>query len=393
MFDLKNEVLLNEDLVIRWRRALHAIPEVDSDLPETEKFICDRLMEMGLAYRRYSNGGISAVIEGKAPGKTIAFRADMDALPIREETGLPFASTNGAMHACGHDAHVAMLLGAAKILSAHTDAFSGKVVLLFQPAEETTGGAKTMVEEGCLADPKVERFISLHIGRLFKDVPNGCIGVKKGSMMASVSAFYVTVHGVGGHGARPHECVDPILVSCEMIQSLQKLVSRELNPVHGAAVTVGKIAGGTVENIIPEEVRFMGTVRALTEEDAAYLEKRITTMLPCIAEANRATVDVRYESFYPSTENDPEVTEFLKTCAEKVVGKQNVVDIAEPTTATEDVAYYIRAVPGSFGILGSWKAHDDGEMYPHHNAKFHLDESTFKIGTELYVQCVLDYCK
>lgn len=393
MFDLKNEVLLNEDLVIRWRRALHAIPEVDSDLPETEKFICDRLMEMGLAYRRYSNGGISAVIEGKAPGKTIAFRADMDALPIREETGLPFASTNGAMHACGHDAHVAMLLGAAKILSAHTDAFSGKVVLLFQPAEETTGGAKTMVEEGCLADPKVDRFISFHIGRLFKDVPNGCIGVKKDSMMASISAFYVTVHGVGGHGARPHECVDPILVSCEMIQSLQKLVSRELNPVHGAAVTVGMISGGTVENIIPEEVRFMGTVRALTQEDAAYLEKRITTMLPCIAEANRATVDVRYESFYPSTENDPEVTEFLKTCAEKVVGKQNVVDIAEPTTATEDVAYYIRAVPGSFGILGSWKAHDDGEIYPHHNAKFHLDESTFKIGTELYVQCVLDYCK
>lgn len=393
MFDLKNEVLLNEDLVIRWRRALHAIPEVGSDLPETEKFICDRLAEMGLACRRYSNGGISAVIEGKAPGKTIAFRADMDALPIREETGLPFASTNGAMHACGHDAHVAMLLGAAKILSAHTDAFSGKVVLLFQPAEETTGGAKTMVEEGCLADPKVDRFISFHIGRLFKDVPNGCIGVKKGSMMASVSAFYVTVHGVGGHGARPHECVDPILVSCEMIQSLQKLVSRELNPVHGAAVTVGKIAGGTVENIIPEEVRFMGTVRALTEEDAAYLEKRITTMLPCIAEANRATVDVRYESFYPSTENDPEVTEFLKTCAEKVVGRKHVVDIAEPTTATEDVAYYIREVPGSFGILGSWKAHDDGEMYPHHNAKFHLDESTFKIGTELYVQCVLDYCK
>ena len=393
MFDLKNEVLLNEDLVIRWRRALHAIPEVDSDLPETEKFICDRLTEMGLACRRYSNGGISAVIEGKAPGKTIAFRADMDALPIREETGLPFASTNGAMHACGHDAHVAMLLGAAKILSAHTDAFSGRVVLLFQPAEETTGGAKTMVEEGCLADPKVDRFISFHIGRLFKDVPNGCIGVKKGSMMASVSAFYVTVHGVGGHGARPHECVDPLLVSCEMIQSLQKLVSRELNPVHGAAVTVGMISGGTVENIIPEEVRFMGTVRALTQEDAAYLEKRITTMLPCIAEANRATVDVRYESFYPSTENDPEVTEFLKTCAEKVVGKQNVVDIAEPTTATEDVAYYIRAVPGSFGILGSWKAHDDGEMYPHHNAKFHLDESTFKIGTELYVQCVLDYCK
>lgn len=393
MFDLKNEVLLNEDLVIRWRRALHAIPEVDSDLPETEKFICDRLMEMGLAYCRYSNGGISAVIEGKAPGKTIAFRADMDALPIREETGLPFASTNGAMHACGHDAHVAMLLGAAKILSAHTDAFSGKVVLLFQPAEETTGGAKTMVEEGCLADPKVDRFISFHIGRLFKDVPNGCIGVKKDSMMASISAFYVTVHGVGGHGARPHECVDPILVSCEMIQSLQKLVSRELNPVHGAAVTVGMISGGTVENIIPEEVRFMGTVRALTQEDAAYLEKRITTMLPCIAEANRATVDVRYESFYPSTENDPEVTEFLKTCAEKVVGKQNVVDIAEPTTATEDVAYYIRAVPGSFGILGSWKAHDDGEIYPHHNAKFHLDESTFKIGTELYVQCVLDYCK
>lgn len=393
MFDLKNEVLLNEELVIQWRRTLHAMPELGSDLPKTENFICERLTEMGIPYRRYSNGGISAVIEGNGPGKTIAFRADMDALPVREETGLPFASTNGAMHACGHDAHVAMLLGAAKILSSHTEAFTGKVVLIFQPAEETTGGAKTMVEEGCLTDPKVDRFISFHIGRIFKDVPNGCIGVKKGSMMASISAFYVKVHGVGGHGACPHECVDPILVSCEMIQSLQKLVSRELNPVHGAAVTVGMISGGKVENVIPDEVQFMGTVRALTQEDAAHLKERITTMLPRIAEANRATADVRYVSYYPSTENDPDVTEFLKNCAEKVVGKENVVDIAEPTTGTEDVSYYIRTVPGSFGILGSWKAHDDGKVYPHHNAKFHLDESTFKVGTELYVQCALDYCQ
>ena len=298
MLDLKKEVLQNEELIIRWRRNLHSILELFEDLPQTEKIICDRLAEMGLCCRRYSNGGISAVIEGIKPGKTIAFRADMDALPIKEETGFPFASTNGAMYACGHDAHVAMLLGAAKILSEHKDAFCSKVVLLFQPAEEIFGGVKVMVEEGCLADLMVDRFISFHIGGLFKDVPNGCIGVRKGPMMASVGAFYVTVHGVGGHGAKPHECVDPILISCEMIQSLQKLVSRELNPVHGAVVTVGRISGGTLVSVIPNECTFEGTIRTLSQEAAEYVKERIAAMLPRIAEANRATVDIRYISSY-----------------------------------------------------------------------------------------------
>ena len=391
--DVKQEVKKIEEEIINRRRDLHKIPELGDEVPLTTKYINDVLSQMGLTVKKYSNSGLSTVIEGKNLGPTIAFRADIDALPIKEETGLPFAAKNGMMHACGHDAHTAMLLGTAKVLSEHRNDLYGNVVLIFQPAEETTGGAETMIKEGCLMSPKADCFFSLHIGSLFHSVGNGCIGVKKGSLMASVSSFNVKIKGVGGHGAHPDKCVDPILISCEIIQSLQKLVSREINPIHGAVVTVGMIHGGNIVNVIPDEVSFGGTVRALTKEDAAHLEKRITQMIPAIASANGGKADVSYKSYYPPTFNDGEMTDFLEACATKIVGPQNVVHITEPSTGTEDVAYYINEVPGSFGMLGSWKAHDDGKFYPHHNSKFHLDESTFWIGSALFVQCALDFCK
>lgn len=392
MFDIKQEVKKIEGEIIEWRRTLHQIPELHDELPQTTAFVRSRLEEMGLTYKTYSNTGISAVIEGSRPGPVIAFRADMDALPIAEETGLPFASSNGNMHACGHDAHVAMLLGAAKALSEHREHFAGKVVLIFQPAEETSGGAKQMIEEGCLSDPKVDRFISFHTGNLFADVKSGCFGIKKGPMFASVSTFYATIKGIGGHGARPHECVDPILISCEIVQALQKLVSRETSPMHSAVITVGMFHAGAVANTIPEEAKIGGTVRTLTPEDTDRLEERIKETISLIAHANRGSAEIEYIRYYPSTVNNVEVTDFLAESAAKIVGKENIVEV-EPTTGTEDVAYYINEVPGSYGILDSVKEHDDGELYPHHNSKFHLDESVFWMGSAVFVQCVMDFCK
>ncbi len=393
MIDAKVEAKAIEQDIIKWRRDLHKVPEIDTQLPQTTDYIKKRLSEIGLKYKTYSNMGISVVIKGSKPGPTIGFRADMDALPVVEETGLSFASKNGNMHACGHDAHAAMLLGAAKILFENRDELAGNVVLIFQPAEETTGGAKKMIEEGCLEDPKVDKFISMHIGSLFPEVGNGVFGVRKGATMASVASFYVKVKGKGGHGARPHECVDPILISAEIIQSLQKLVSREINPVHGAVVTVGMLNAGTIINVIPSEATMGGTIRSFDPKDADILEKRVKEMIPAIARANGGDAEVQYERFYPSTVNDEEVTDFLASCAEKVLGKENVVEISEPSTGTEDVAFYLNSVPGSFGILGSWKCHDDNVFYPHHSSKFHLDESVFWIGTAVFVQCALDFCK
>lgn len=394
MIDVAKEAHDMEKQIIKYRRDLHMIPEIGENLPETTAYIKLALKRMGISCDTYTNMGIRAVIRSPAASRTIAFRADMDALPIKEETGLSFASRHpGQMHACGHDAHVAMLLGAAEILQRHKSELINNVILLFQPAEETTGGAKRMIDEGCLRNPDVDRFISLHIGSLMKDVPNGFIGVRKGQMMASVSSFQVKVKGKGGHGARPHECVDPILIACEMIQSLQKIVSREIDPVHGTLVTIGLIKGGTTVNAIPDEVEFAGTIRCLDPEDDRYIERRLRELLTGIARANRAEVDLSYVPYYPATVNDNEVTDFLASCAARIVGKNHVVQIAEPITVTEDVAYYINTVPGSFAILGSYGEHTDGKCYPHHNARFDIDESVLWIGSALFAECALSYCK
>lgn len=393
MIDAKVEAKKIESEIIGFRRDLHRIPEIHDDLPQTTAYIRGLLDEWGVEYRTCSNSGIVVVIRGSQPGKTIGFRADMDALPVKEETGLPFASTNDNMHACGHDAHTAMLLGATKILNENRSELKGNVVCVFQPAEETTGGAKIMVEEGCLDDPKVDRFFSFHIGGLFPTVDTGCFGYKKGPLMAGVSSFFVKIHGVGGHGARPHECVDPVVVMAEMIQSLQKLASREINPTHGVVVTVGMVKAGTIVNVIPTDAEFAGTIRYLSPEDGDHITKRVPELLESIAKANRATADVEVIQYYPPTVNDPEATDFFIEEAKKIVGEKNVVEIPEPSTGTEDVTYYINHTQGCFGILGSWKAHSDGVCYPHHNSKFDIDESVFWMGTAFFVQSALDYLK
>ena len=388
-----SEVKSIEKDIINWRRELHQIPEYSFDLYKTSRFVQDKLKKFNIEYRIAANTGVIATIYGSRPGKTVAVRADMDALPIKEETNLPFSSKNDFMHACGHDAHSAILLGAAKILSEHKDEINGNVRLIFQPAEETTGGAKIMIDEGCLENPKVDCIIGLHIGSLVKEGRNCKIGIKKGSLMASVDSFSVKIRGNGGHGALPHMCVDPIVASAEIITSLQRIISRELNPLHGGVITVGMISGGTDFNIIPEEVMFKGTIRLLDKDDRDFVGKRVKEIISETARAGRTTADIDYNQYYPAVVNNDFITDKLGESAKDIVGYQNVVSINEAALTAEDVSYYLNEVPGTFFILGSSKRNEDGNFYPHHHPKFDIDESVLWIGTATFLQFIKDYLK
>jgi amidohydrolase len=392
ILEIVKEVKRIENDIINWRRELHKIPEYSFELQKTSKYIREKLEEFDIEYRIAAKTGIIATIYGRNDGPTIGIRADMDALPIKEETNLPYKSEHsGFMHACGHDAHVAILLGAARILSENKDNLKGNVRLIFQPAEETTGGAKLMIEEGCLENPKVDYIIGLHIGTMFKEVGNGQIGVKKGGLMASVDSFTIKVSGKGGHGALPHLCIDPILIAAEMITSLQKIVSREINPVHSAVITTGMISGGTDFNIIPEEVMFKGTIRTLDKVDRDFIGNRIQEIVNQIALANRARAAVDYKRYYPVLINDEHITKELINSANKIVKAENVVEIQSPSMAAEDVSFYLNEIPGTFFILGSTNVSNGGIDYPHHNAKFDINENVLWIGTAIFIQFIIDH--
>ncbi len=378
--------------IIEWRRRLHQIPEIGFDLFQTCQFVKDRLNEMGISYENMAGTGVLATICGEETGPTIALRADMDGLPIKEETGLDYASVNGNMHACGHDAHTAMLLGTAKILAENKNLLKGTVKMIFQPAEETTGGAKIMIDEGCMKNPHVDAVIGLHIGQLFKEVGDGQIGIRYGSMMAAVDSFIVNVRGQGGHGARPHQCIDPIIASAEMITSLQRIVSREIDPTHEAVLSICMIQGGTTTNVIPEAVEFKGTIRTLDKDDRLFIEKRFKEICSSIAHANRAEAEITYGKFYPAVVNDEDFTRFFAESAAKIVGKRNIVEIKTPGMGAEDMAYYLLETKGTFFSLGSFRS-DRDTQYPHHHSKFDINEDVLWIGPAVFAQTVIDFFK
>jgi len=389
--DVKKSAKVIHTEIKKWRHELHKIPEIGFELFKTSQYIKERLDEIAIEYRDVAKTGIAAIINGEKPGPTIALRADMDALPIKEETGLPYASTNGYMHACGHDAHTAMLLGTAKILSKNKEILKGKVKLFFQPAEETTGGAKPMIEEGCMENPKVDAVLGLHINQIFRELGNGQIGIYYGAMMAAADTFVIKVIGKGGHGAKPHLCVDPITTAAEMITTLQRIISREINPTHPAVITVGKIEGGTTTNVIPEKVEFEGTVRTLDPDDRIYIKKRIREMCESIAKANRAEIEIHYSHSYPATINDRGFTRKFVKSAEKIVGKENIVEIKEPSMGADDMAYFLQEVPGTFFYLGSHNPKTTRLTYPIHHPKFDIDEDIMWIGSAVFAQTVLDF--
>ena len=391
MFKVIDEVKKIEQDIISWRRDLHQIPELGLELPKTSKYVMDRLDEMGIEYKVLVNGNaIVGLIKGNGGGKTLGIRTDMDGLPIVEETGLPFASTNGNMHACGHDGHTTMLLGAAKVLNQNRDKFKGNVKLLFQPGEEYPGGAKPMIDEGALENPKVDAVIGLHAGRLSEEVPHGKIGIRYDNMMASMDRVLIKIKGKGSHGAYPHLGIDPVVTAAEVVTSLQTIVSREIAAVEPVILSICRITGGFNQNIIPDAVELEGTIRTFSNNTREKIDRRIEETVKGITMAHGADYEYLYEYKYPPLINNREFTdEFLKS-AKKILKDEDIVELKEPLMGGEDMAFFLEEVPGTFFYLSNLKE-IDGKAYGHHTSKFALDEDELWKGSALFIQLALDY--
>lgn len=392
MANVKEEALKMNAQLVEWRRRLHAHPELGFETAGTAAFIEERLKEMGVTEIRtgIAKNGVAAVIRGGLPGKVLGMRADIDALPVREETGLPYASTvDGRMHACGHDAHTAMLLGAAKILMAHRDALKGAVKLIFQPSEETAAGALAMIEDGVMENPKVDAFIGLHTGNFWTGVNAGEIGYSNGPLMAAADIFTITITGKGGHGATPHRTIDPIAIGCQIYTTLQTIVSREISPLAPAVLTIGVFQSGSAGNIIPSDCVMKGTLRALSEETRKELQDRIRAISEDVAHAMRGHAAVEFHYGPPATVNAPEMTAKLLRAAGAVVGPDHVREVDEPTMGGEDMAFFLEKAPGVFFFHPS--TFGGGRDYPHHHSKFNVNEDVLWTGTGTMAQFALTW--
>ena len=378
------------DKIVAWRRHFHANPELGMETPKTEAYIVEELKKMGVTSIRQgvAGHGIVALIEGGKPGKVLGIRADIDALNMAEDTGLPFASKSGWMHACGHDAHAAILLATAELLMAHRNELKGTVKLIFQPGEETTLGADLMINDGALENPKVDAIIGLHVGNVWKDGVPGEVMYRYGPMMAATDFFTITFHGKGGHGAMPHLTIDPIAIACEAYMALQTIVSREINPLDSAVVTIGAFQGGTAENIIANTCTLKGTSRALSRDTHKKLKVRIQEICENVARGMRGEVSIEFRTSLPPLINDREMTDKLRQAACEVVGAERVREIAEPTMGGEDMACFMEKVPGTYFSLPSFTPENS---QPHHHPKFDIDESVLWIGSATFGQFALTW--
>lgn len=391
MADIIKEIMEIQDEIVRWRRDLHRIPEVGFNLPNTAAYVSEKLKEFGIEHKtNVAEYGIVGLIKGATDGKTIMLRADMDALAIKEETGLPFASENENMHACGHDAHTAMLLGAAKILNQNRDKIKGNIKLIFQPAEEGPGGAKPMIDEGVMEYPKVDAALGLHIGLIFKELGGGEVGVSYGNLMACLDSFKIKIIGKGCHGAMPDTGVDPIAIAGQVITALQTIVSREIKPTRPAVVTIGKLHSGSAYNIIPDFVEIEGTARAVDIQTRHKLASSIESIVDGITKGMHGSYEYNYTFGYPPLVNDADFTKNFVESAKKIVGDNEIIELTEPTMGGEDMAYFLEAVPGTFFFLGAINE-EKGIIYPHHNSRFDLDEDVFWKGSALLAQGAIDW--
>ena len=391
MQDTTKQARAMNDQIVQWRRALHQIPELGFETPRTEQFILERLSTFGVDEIRHGNGkrGIVALIKGGKPGKVLGIRADYDALNMTEDTGLTFASTNGNMHACGHDAHAAILLATTKILAENKKDLQGTVKLLFQPSEENGKGAPAMIEDGVLDAPALDGIIGLHTGNLWKGVTAGEAGYRFGAIMAAADWFTVTFNGKGGHGATPHLTVDPVTMACQAVSAMQLIVSRETSPLESGVVTVGTIQGGTMPNIIAPSCTIAGTLRSLSPETRKKLGERVREICEGTAKTLGGTADVSFTYGPPPLINDKAMTEKLKAAMEDVLGADKVREVAEPTMGGEDMAFFQERVPGSFFFLPA--TFGDGRDYPHHHPKFDLNEEVFWIGAAVMAHFALTW--
>jgi amidohydrolase len=369
---------VNEPLVARiveLRRAIHRRPELGFEEHETAALVERELDSLGIAHERVAKTGVVARIVGGAPGRVAALRADMDALPVRERSGVPFESEiDGKMHACGHDAHTAMLLGAAYVLAGMQNKLAGTIVLIFQPAEEGPGGALPMIEEGVLEKPRVDAIAMLHVDSRL-DV--GVVGITPGGVSASADEFYVTVRGSGGHGGYPHTAIDAIPAAAAMILALQNVVARETDPLATAVVTVGTVSGGYRNNVIADEVNLSGTLRAHDALVRDELEARMRRIVAGVASAYNVRAEVRVVRGYPPVLNDVALAQNFA----RYVGERSSLQVEQPppTMGAEDFAYFAQRVPGVLIRLGVSSV-ASGAIHPGHSPLFRIDEAALPAG-------------
>ena len=365
--------------VVAWRRHLHENPELSFQEHETAKFVQEQLEKLpNLTLSRPTETSVLAVLKGTAgAGKTVLLRADMDALPIDEEADVPFKSKKaGVMHACGHDGHTAMLLGAAKILSAHPEELHGEVRFIFQHAEEFfPGGAQQVVDAGIMEG--VDMVVGEH---LMSPVPTGVIVLREGPLLAASDAFDVTIQGKGGHGANPHETVDPVVIAAQIIMALQTVVSRSKDPIDTAVVTVAQIHGGSANNVIPDTVTLGGTVRSFDENVRQMLRARIEQIIKGVCDTYGATYTLDYRFGYRATLNDAGITQLLREMTKEVL-PDAVLHEGKPNMGSEDFSAYLTKAPGTFIVVGA----GGPDAAPHHHPKFTIDERALEHGVKLYV--------
>lgn len=376
--------------IVRFRRARHAHPELTWHEEATSQAIVEELqripgVEIKAPVAKY---GVVATIRGERPGPVIAFRADIDALPITEETGKPYASkTPGVMHACGHDGHTANLLGTVRVLAALRDQIRGTIKFLFQPAEEGGAGGAAMCREGVLEDPNVDVIFGLHC---WPELPCGSIGVKYGPFMASSTDISITVRGVGGHAAMPHRSTDQVLIAARIIEGLQSVSSRIIAPAEPVVVSITQIHAGSSRNIIPTTVEMSGTLRALTFEGRGKAQEAIRQIAEGIATTYGATAEVSFVEHYPPTINHDGPTRFLHELAKRVLSPDVVTELKTPTLGAEDFSFYLERVPGSFFVLGVHDGRTGG--YPGlHSPHFDFNDEALSTGIKTFVLAALTY--
>lgn len=388
---LRESLKYKED-IIKWRRDLHQIPETGLHLPQTAEYVKSHLDDMGIEYTTFSgHSGIVALIGNDGEGKTLALRADMDALEIKEETDLPYKSKNDKMHACGHDAHTAVLLGAARLLKDSESELKGCVKLIFQPAEEGPGGARLMVEDGVLETPEVNAILAMHVFNFDESVKIGSVSVGYKTMFASDDQLFLKIMGSGGHGATPNECVDPIVVAAQVIIALQTIVSREVKPSSPAVVTIASMtAGRGATNIIPDSVEILGTIRTLDFETRDFVLKRIEEIVEGITKGFRADYEIEFFNSYPPVINSKEIVDKFIESARKIVNNDGINIMNESQMGGEDASFFFEKVPGAYFFLNTTKQ-ENGEIYPLHNARFQLDDSVLYRGAAVFAQASVDY--
>ena len=385
--DFKQEAENIFDELVTTRRDLHQHPELGFEETRTSGIVAERLNEYGFEVQAgVGLTGVVGVLEGPKAGPTVLLRFDMDALPIQEETGLPYASQNtGVMHACGHDGHTAMGLGLAKIMARYQDEIAGTLKFVFQPGEEGLGGAIAMIADGVLESPKPDIALAMH---LWTPEPYGKVRVVNGPCMASSSVFTLTVQGKGGHGAAPHLAVDPVLAAAHIVAALQSIVSRNVNPQDSVVVSIGQFSAGTTFNVIPDKAILKGTVRSYDNDLHRMIYRRILEMATSMAEALNCKATMETIAIVQAVVNAPEPTAVVYDAAAKVMGKENIVH--KRTMASEDMGFFLDEVPGCYFFIGA--SNDEaGITYPHHHPRFTFDERSMIDGVAIMGEAAASY--